>query len=203
MKKNTSPQIITALASASLPNKFGLFQISVYTSAPDKREQVVLSMGAIKKQSTLVRLHSQCFTGDTLLSLRCDCGAQLQKSMEMIAKHGSGLIIYLNQEGRDVGLVNKIKAYALQEKKLDTVEANLALGLTVDAREYKTAANILKKLGITKINLLTNNPDKITQLEKHGIAVIKRVPLEIKPNKFDSFYLATKKIKMGHLLHNI
>ena len=203
MIKKTSKHSVINLATALLPNKFGNFKISVFSSTPDKREQIVLTLGEFKKQPVLVRLHSQCFTGDTLLSLRCDCHEQLHKSMQMVAKKGSGVIIYLNQEGRGIGLVNKIKAYALQEKKLDTVEANKALGLSVDAREYKTAANILKKLGIKKIELLTNNPDKITQLEKNGIMVVKRVPIEVKPNKYDSFYLVTKKQKMGHILHNI
>lgn len=201
--KNKLVQKITRRASAYLPTKYGNFQISIYTSKPDNLEQVVLTMGGIKKQPTLVRLHSQCFTGDTLLSLRCDCRDQLIKSMKMIAKNGSGILIYLNQEGRGIGLLNKIKTYALQEKNVDTVEANRALRLAVDAREYQTAAGILKSLGIAKINLLTNNPDKIKQLEKNGITVIKRIPLETTPNKFNKFYLSTKKNKLGHKLTRV
>ena len=202
MKKNPN-QKIDLRASAYLPTKYGNFQISIYTSKPDNLEQVVLTMGDIKKQPTLVRLHSQCFTGDTLLSLRCDCRDQLVKSLKMISKKGDGVLIYLNQEGRGIGLLNKIKTYALQEKHIDTVEANRALRLAIDAREYQTAAGILKKLGITRINLLTNNPDKIKQLEKNGITITKRLSIETKPNKFNQFYLSTKKHKLGHKLTKV
>jgi 3,4-dihydroxy 2-butanone 4-phosphate synthase/GTP cyclohydrolase II len=201
--KNKSVQKITKRASAYLPIKYGNFQISIYNSKPGNLEQVVLTTGNISKQPVLVRLHSQCFTGDTLLSLRCDCRDQLVKSMKMITKNGSGILIYLNQEGRGIGLLNKIKTYALQEKNIDTVEANRRLRLAVDAREYQTAAGILKTLGITKINLLTNNPDKIEQLEKNGITIVKRIPLEITPNKFNKFYLSTKKNKLGHKLTKV
>jgi len=201
MTKKTTP--IARQASAFLPTKYGNFQISIYSAKKNALEQAVLTMGKIKKQPVLVRLHSQCFTGDTLLSLRCDCREQLIKSIKLISKNGSGVLIYLNQEGRGIGLTNKIKAYALQEKHLDTITANQALHLPVDSREYKTAASILKKLGIKKINLITNNPDKIEQLEKNGITIIKRIPIETKPNKFNKTYLITKKQKLGHKLTKV
>ncbi len=201
--KNKNTVRVVKTASASIPTKYGVFLLSVYRSKPDNKEHVVLTMGKIDQDPVLVRVHSQCLTGDTLLSLRCDCREQLHKAMEFIARKGAGLIFYLNQEGRDVGLTNKIKAYALQEQGQDTSQANLSLGLPEDGRSYLVAIMILKKLGISRINLLTNNPDKISQLEKGGIVVEKRIPLEIKANKFNTFYLATKKKKMGNILHNI
>lgn len=190
-------------ASAMLPTKYGTFVLSVYKTKPDNKEHIVLEIGNIHQEPTLVRVHSQCLTGDTLLSLRCDCGGQLHEAMRVIGHKGSGLIFYLNQEGRGIGLTNKIKAYALQEQGQDTVQANQTLGLLSDARDYLLVVKILKKLGISHINLLTNNPDKITQLEKGGIVVEKRTPLETKPTKTNSFYLKTKKKKMGHILHNL
>lgn len=202
MKKSKIIKVVKA-ASATLPTKYGTFLLSVYKTKPDNREHVVLEIGNIHQEPTLVRVHSQCLTGDALLSLRCDCGEQLHEAMRLIGHRGAGLIFYLNQEGRDIGLSNKIKAYALQEQGQDTVQANQSLGLLVDARDYLIVTIILKKLGITHINLLTNNPDKIVQLEKYGIVVEKRIPLEMKPTKTDSFYLETKKKKMGHILHNI
>ena len=182
-------------ASAILPTKYGLFKILIYKS------DAVLIMGNIKNQKpVLVRIHSLCLTGDSFYSLRCDCGWQLQTSMEKIQKAGRGIIIYLNQEGRGIGLNNKIKAYALQDKGLDTVDANHVLGLPTDTRDYSPAADILKDLHIQSINLLTNNPRKIDQLEKYGIAVRKRIPLEVTPNKNNKNYLKTKKEKLGHHL---
>lgn len=192
--------IVKMMAKAKLPTSFfGLFEISVFKSNLNDRTQVVLQSKKIAKGNPLVRLHSKCLTGDTFTSLRCDCGKQLDISLKMIAKQG-GVLIYLDQEGRDIGLVNKIKAYNLQDKKMDTVEANVALGLPVDARDYGVAAAILKKMKITKIELLTNNPEKVSQLINDGIQVIKTIPLEIKPNKFNKNYLKTKKLKMGHIL---
>lgn len=184
---------------ASLPTKYGKFQISIFKSNLDNRDQVVLTKGDISKEPVLVRLHSKCLTGDALASLKCDCGQQLDLSLKKIAKAG-GVLVYLNQEGRDIGLENKIKAYALQDKGADTVQANHDLGLPFDSRDYTIAVAILKYLKINKIKLLTNNPDKIGQLEKSGIKVIKRVSLEVKPNKFNKFYLQIKKKKMGHKL---
>ena len=189
-------------AEASLPTKYGKFEIMVFKSNLDKRNQVVLVNGKIKKTPVLVRLHSKCLTGDVFSSLRCDCRKQLELGLEKIAKNG-GVLIYLNQEGRNIGLENKIKAYALQEAGDDTVVANLDLGLPIDAREYVVAALILKYLKIKQIKLLTNNNDKIDKLEKEGIKVVKRISLETKPNKYNKFYLETKKIKMGHRLKKV
>ncbi|MBI2314756.1 GTP cyclohydrolase II [Candidatus Daviesbacteria bacterium] len=186
-------------AQSNLPTKYGLFKIIIYKSLNDNREHAVLTLGKPTKP-VLIRIHSQCLTGDTFSSLRCDCGEQLKKSMELINKKGSGTILYLNQEGRGIGLTNKIKAYALQNQGYDTVEANEALGFPSDARSYKEAADILKNLGATEINLLTNNPDKKDQLAKFGILVLKRTALEIKPNKVDLNYLKIKKRKMRHQL---
>ncbi len=184
------------LASANLPTKYGLFKILIYQSS------AVLIMGNVKNpKPILVRIHSQCLTGDSFYSLRCDCGWQLQTSMKKIQKAGRGIIIYLNQEGRGLGLTNKIKAYSLQDQGLDTVDANNALGLPSDTRDYSLAADILKDLHITSINLLTNNPQKIDQLEKYGITVNKRISLEVTPNKNNKKYLKTKKEKMGHNLN--
>lgn len=190
---------ITKTASSTLPTTYGTFQLIVYKSVIDNREHIALIRGEIK-DTTFLRIHSQCLTGDTLLSLRCDCGEQLHQSMKLINKKGSGVILYLNQEGRGIGLTNKIKAYALQDKGHDTVEANESLGFPIDARQYKVAVDILKDLGILKINLLTNNPDKEKQLTSFGIEIIKTTPLEIKPNKVNKKYLSTKKQKLSHRL---
>lgn len=190
---------IIQMASSILPTKYGEFQIIVYSSLIDNREHTVLVLGKIR-ESALVRIHSQCLTGDTFFSLRCDCGQQLQQSLKLISQHGSGIIIYLNQEGRGIGLINKIKAYTLQDQGHDTVEANHALGFLSDARQYKIAADILKDLGVLKVYLLTNNPEKENQLIKSGINILKRIPLEIKPNKINKSYLSAKKQKLGHYL---
>ncbi|MCL5784208.1 MAG: GTP cyclohydrolase II [Patescibacteria group bacterium] len=188
------------VASASLPTKYGLFKILVFKSKKDNLEHVALVKGEDFKKEALVRIHSRCLTGDVFSSLRCDCHEQLQKSLQKIGKAKNGVLIYLNQEGRGIGLVNKIKAYALQEAGLDTVQANEQLGFTADTRSYEIAAQILKDLNIQKINLLTNNPDKINQLEALGITITKRIPLETIPNKIDKIYLMTKKNKFGHKL---
>lgn len=195
MKKITVRQT----AAAGLPTKYGNFKILIFKSNLDDREQVVLVKERIKNEPVLVRLHSKCITGDTFASLKCDCGQQLDLSLKKISKIG-GILIYLNQEGRDIGLENKIKAYSLQDKGMDTVQANEKLGLPLDARDYKVAVLILKYFKIKTINLITNNPDKVTQLEKGGIKVFKRIPLEVKANKFNKSYLNIKKKKMGHQL---
>ncbi|MBI2018004.1 GTP cyclohydrolase II [Candidatus Daviesbacteria bacterium] len=192
------PTVVKAAAS-TLPTKYGLFKISIYKSLIDNREHAVLTLGEIGK-FTLTRIHSQCLTGDTYLSLRCDCGDQLQQSLKKISKNGNGILIYLNQEGRGIGLTNKIKAYQLQDSGLDTVEANKVLGFPSDLRDYKVAADILKDLGISDIKLLSNNPDKKNQLSRFGINVLKRVPLEVKPNKINLKYLKAKKSKLNHQL---
>ncbi len=207
LKKNPLPRLddvqeIIKTATSILPTKYGMFQLIVYKSVIDNKEHIVLVKGEIK-DTILLRIHSQCITGDTLLSLKCDCGEQLHQSMNLINKNSSGVILYLNQEGRGIGLTNKIKAYALQDKGLDTVEANESLGLPIDARQYKIAVDILKDLGIFKINLLTNNPNKEKQLSKFGIEIIKTTPIETKPNNVNRNYLEVKKKKLGHLLNHV
>lgn len=187
---------------ASLPTLYGKFRVSAFTTPPDNREHLVLTMGKLS-EPVLVRLHSQCVTGDALLSLRCDCREQLHRSMKLIGEAGSGVVLYLNQEGRGIGLVNKIKAYSLQDQGHDTVEANHALGFPADARDYQAAADILKNLGIKKINLLTNNPDKEKQLAAFGIRINKCIPLETKPNGVNNKYLLTKKNKFSHRLTTV
>lgn len=201
MKERKSAKIVTSTAHTILPTSFGRFQIIVYKTS-DEQEHVALVKGVIGDK-TLVRLHSSCVTGDIFSSLKCDCGDQLKHSMEMIQKNGNGVILYLNQEGRGIGLTNKIKAYALQEKGFDTVEANKKLGLPVDARDYKVAAEILKDLGVKKIRLMTNNPDKVSQLKDYGIEVVEQVRLEIYPNPENKKYLKTKKVKMSHKLIHV
>ncbi len=193
---------IVRVTQATLPTKYGIFQIVMYKSLSNNQEHTILTMGEIQIQPVQVRIHSQCFTGDTLFSLRCDCREQLEKSMEIIGKTG-GVLVYLNQEGRGIGLTNKIKAYALQDKGLDTVQANESLGFAPDGRDYKIATDILKDLGITEIKLLTNNPNKIEQLTEYGIHVIERIPLEITPNQFNKNYLETKKHKLHHQLTEV
>lgn len=195
MKENNS---FSKTAAASLPTMYGTFQLFIYTFYPDGREHAVLSMGK-RKEIVLVRIHSQCITGDVFFSLRCDCGEQLHESMKRIAKKGSGVILYLNQEGRGIGLSNKIKAYTLQEKGFDTVSANEQLGFSKDARDYDIAVAILRDLGIFNVELLTNNPSKAKALEKHGIRVTCK-SVEVAPNATNKKYLLTKKQKLGHLL---
>jgi len=183
------------VADAFFPSRFGEFRIHSFRDG--NKEHVALTMG-LDEKVPLVRLHSKCLTGDTLCSLRCDCRQQLEAALNHIAKEGCGILIYLDQEGRGIGLSNKIKAYALQDKGLDTVEANVHLGFEEDERHYESAAKILKHFRIKKINLLTNNPKKIEGLEKNGITIVKRVPLVVKPTDYNNEYLKTKKEKMGH-----
>jgi 3,4-dihydroxy 2-butanone 4-phosphate synthase/GTP cyclohydrolase II len=150
--------------------------------------------------SVLVRVHSECLTGDVFGSMKCDCGAQLHYAMQMIEREGAGVVLYMRQEGRGIGIVEKLKAYKLQEQGLDTVEANLALGWAPDLRDYGVGAQILRDLGLRRIRLITNNPQKIVGLQGHGIEVVERVPIEIEPNDYNRYYLNTKAAKMGHLL---
>lgn len=200
LKKFAKISSVVKKASSLLPTRYGTFRIAIYQSLLNNCEHVVLSMGDMSHESVMTRIHSQCLTGDTLFSLKCDCGEQLQKSMQRIQRAGRGIILYLNQEGRGIGLVNKIKAYALQEKGFDTVSANEQLGFPKDARDYEVAAEILHDLGVKNITLLTNNPAKEKQLSLHGIHISKIISLEVKPNLVNRRYLKTKKQKLGHRL---
>lgn len=185
-------------ATAKLPTEYGEFTMHAYTGFIDGKEHLALVMGDIKNPM-LTRLHSECLTGDALGSRTCDCGPQLKKAMQMIGEKKSGVILYLRQEGRGIGLANKVRAYSLQqEKRMDTVEANLALGFGVDERDFKIAADMLSDLGISSIDLLTNNPDKVSVLSDVGIHVNSQVPLQIPPTENNACYLRTKKNKLGH-----
>ncbi len=201
--EETETTAMTKAAEATLPTAYGTFQISAYTSFLDDREHVLLTCGDISRGPVLTRVHSKCFTGDTLLSLKCDCYDQLDRSMKLIQEIGHGVIVYLDQEGRGIGLINKLRAYVLQDQGMDTAQSNEALGFLPDLRDYKAAADILKNVGVTNIELLTNNPEKERQLSANGIKIAKRIPLEIAPNTVNKTYLQTKKLKMGHHLTKI
>ena len=189
---------------AKLPTEWGMFDIIPFRQKSNGIENIALIKGDISTtKPTLVRMHSSCATGDIFGSLRCECGEQLHKAMEIIEKEGTGVVVYLNQEGRGIGLMDKIKAYKLQEEGLDTVEANLHLGHKADERDYGVGAQILRALGVTEMRLLTNNPVKRVGLEAYGLKVVETVPLEIKPNKYNEKYMHTKKVRLGHDLHNV
>jgi GTP cyclohydrolase II len=192
---------VTCVGDAELPTRFGQFRIVVFGIDGIPIETLALIRGNLGDDvPVLTRLHSECLTGDALGSLRCDCGEQLETALALIAECGRGVLLYLRQEGRGIGLVNKIRAYSLQDRGLDTVEANLALGLPVDGRTYSSAAAILQYLGVKSVRLLTNNPSKCSALEQHGVHVVERVPLEITPNPVNWSYLHTKAVRLGHLL---
>ena len=201
--KAKSPQP-RAVAHAELPTRYGRFTIHGFQGRGPQEEAVALVKGNLKgKPAPLVRVHSQCLTGDVLSSLRCDCRAQLELSLQKIGRAPSGILLYLPQEGRGIGLMNKLRAYELQDGGMDTVEANESLGFAADARDYDFSAKILKQLGATKIRLLSNNPEKVRQLERAGIRVVQRVPCQPRISKISRTYLQTKKSKMGHLLDGI
>ena len=192
------------VAQADLPTPYARFKIYGFEGHGPQEEAVALVRGNIKgKVAPLVRVHSQCLTGDVLNSLRCDCRAQLELSLKKISKAPSGILLYLPQEGRGIGLMNKLRAYQLQDGGMDTVEANESLGFAADARDYDFSADVLKQLGAKKIRLLSNNPEKVRQLENAGIEVSERVPCEPPISKISRAYLKTKKSKMGHLLRGI
>lgn len=194
-------KLVEKMVNAKLPSLFGTFKISLYKNLLDNLEHIALVKGKINPEKpTLVRVHSECFTGDVLGSLRCDCREQLTASMRRIEKEGSGVLLYMRQEGRGIGLLNKLKAYKLQEKGKDTVEANLELGFKPDLRDYGIGAQILMDLGVRKIRLMTNNPKKIIGLHGYGLEVTERVAIEIKPNESNELYLQTKRDKLGHLI---
>ena len=184
-----------------LPTEFGVFDLYLYKSSIDGQHHLALVKGNVSgKSNVLVRVHSECLTGDIFGSLRCDCGPQLRQAMRQVAEEGQGVIVYMRQEGRGIGLVQKIKAYKLQEKGLDTVEANLKLGFKMDLREYGLGAQILADLGLKTIRLLTNNPRKVVGLEGYGLEIVEQAPIRIKPNPHNVKYLQTKKEKLGHLI---
>jgi 3,4-dihydroxy 2-butanone 4-phosphate synthase/GTP cyclohydrolase II len=190
-------------AEAVIPTAFaGEFNVVVYENDVDDLLHVALIKGEISpNRPILVRVHSECLTGDVFGSMRCDCGDQLHKAMEMMDREGSGILLYMRQEGRGIGLVNKLKAYVLQDQGMDTVEANLELGFQADMRNYGIGAQVLVDLGVKKMRLLTNNPKKIIGLDGYGLSIIEQIPIEIEPNEFNRCYLECKKSKMGHLLH--
>lgn len=191
-------KLVEVIVETKLPTKFGQFRLVVYRDKTCDQTHLALCMGSFSDEAILVRVHSECLTGDVFGSLRCDCGRQLEKAMQIISLEKKGVILYMHQEGRGIGLVEKLRAYNLQDKGMDTVEANEALGHKADLRDYGIGAQILVDLGIKQIRLLTNNPRKIVGLEGYGLKVSERVPLEIEPNAQNYKYLKTKKEKMGH-----
>jgi GTP cyclohydrolase II len=204
MKRRKQTGKARIVASAQLPTRFGRFTILGIEGSRPGEEAVAIQHGQLRPgRAALVRIHSQCLTGDVFTSERCDCRAQLEFSLRKIAKHASGVVLYLPQEGRGIGLLNKLKAYQLQDRGLDTVEANRRLGFAADSREYDFAAAALKALGVRSARLLSNNPDKVQQLERAGIRIVQRVPCRPPTSHHSRAYLRTKKDKLGHLLADL
>jgi 3,4-dihydroxy 2-butanone 4-phosphate synthase/GTP cyclohydrolase II len=204
-RKTSSGQAVADLrlrAETTLPTrKAGAFRLLIYGDSNDSNVLVALVKGRVEPgRPALVRLHSQCLTGDVFGSERCDCGEQLDTALAAIEKAGAGVLVYMFDEGRGIGLINKIRAYALQDQGQDTVEANHALGFAADMRDYRAGARILSDLGVREVRLMTNNPDKVRQLEEYGLAVVERVPIEVAPGTANRDYLRTKRAKFGHLL---
>ena len=196
--RRRSEKLVKVIARTNIPTPYGDFRAFVYESITDKYHHIALIKGKPDRDNSLVRVHSECLTGDVFGSKRCDCGEQLHSAMRLVGRAKSGVILYMRQEGRGIGLANKLKAYELQDGGLDTVEANNALGFKADLRDYGIGAQILVDLGLKKIRLLTNNPKKIVGLEGYGLEVIERMPLMVRPNKANARYLRTKKEKLGH-----
>jgi GTP cyclohydrolase II len=204
MKQSKRTGTARVVARANLPTRFGSFKIAGIKGRKPSDEAVAIVHGRLKRgDAPLVRVHSQCLTGDVFASERCDCRAQLEFSLRKIAKEPSGIVLYLPQEGRGIGLINKIKAYELQDEGLDTVQANRKLGFAADSRDYDFAAAALKALGVRSVRLLSNNPDKITQLERGGVRVVERVPCRPRTSHHSRAYLQTKQDKLGHLLADL
>ena len=196
------PIEVEIASAAHLPSKFGDFRVVVFANNLDGKEHLAMVRGDLSgAQDVVTRIHSECLTGDVLGSLRCDCREQLEMSLRHVGSLQRGVVLYMRQEGRGIGLTNKIRAYGLQEKGMDTVDANLALGFADDLRQYGVAAAMLRKLGVRSIRLLTNNPDKVQKLEKEGIIVRERIPIAVAPNPHNEQYLSTKARRSGHLLN--
>lgn len=199
--RRTREKLVERVEVVKMPTDYGDFDLYLYRSHIDAQHHLALVMGAVAQHpNVLVRVHSECLTGDVFSSRRCDCGAQLRQAMRQIAEAGQGVVVYMRQEGRGIGLGPKIKAYKLQEGGFDTVEANLKLGYPIDLREYGLGAQILVDLGLKTIRLLTNNPKKVVGLEGYGLEIVEQVPIKVKPNPHNSKYLETKRLKLGHLL---